>query len=372
MGSILVTGGTGYLGSFTTLALLQAGYKVVAIDNLHNSCSESLNRIELICGKRPEFYELDITDEAALDGVFSEHSDIEGVIHFAALKSVGESSEIPLNYYHVNIYGTIVLLRCMARHNVTNLVFSSSATVYGDATRFPDMIPIPEDCPREPENPYGRTKHVVELLIKDHFEAQARQAKRRACDRNGKQWNAALLRYFNPCGAHPSGIMGEDPRGGSLNLIPVLGHVAVGKLEKLSVFGDDYDSIDGTMIRDYIHVLDLADGHLAALKYLQVAQPGVRAWNLGSGTGTTVYQMLKAFSRAAGRDIPYQVVGRRAGDVLNLTARASRATDELQWTTRLTLEDACADFWRWISNNPKGYDQDPPAILVKRVQSGAA
>jgi len=228
--------GTGYIGSFTALALIEAGYKVVIVDNLRNSSHEVINRIELICGKRPPFYDVDVTDEAALDKVFSEHPEIDNVIHFAALKAVGESGEIPLEYYRVNVYGSLCLLRSMVKHNVTNIVFSSSATVYGDATRFPNMIPIPEHCPIGPTNTYGRTKQTVENMITDLINAKRRKAEKEG--KSGDQWNAALLRYFNPAGSHPSGIMGEDPQGVPYNLLPLLAQVAVGKREKLLVFGD--------------------------------------------------------------------------------------------------------------------------------------
>ncbi|EGO59355.1 hypothetical protein NEUTE1DRAFT_128768 [Neurospora tetrasperma FGSC 2508] len=370
VGTVLVTGGTGYIGSFTTLALLDNGYDVVIVDSLLNSSKAALDRIELICGKRPTFYQVDITDEAGLDDVFSKHPDIDSVIHFAALKAVGESGEIPLEYYRVNVGGSITLLRSMAKHNVSNIVFSSSATVYGDATRIPGMIPIPENCPIGPTNTYGHTKVMIETVITDHIEAERRKAKK--AGKPFEQWNGALLRYFNPCGAHPSGIMGEDPQGVPYNLLPLLGKVATGERDKLLVFGDDYASKDGTAIRDYIHVLDLASGHLAALNYLREKKPGVKAWNLGSGRGSTVFEMIKAFSKVVGRDLPYQVVDRRLGDVLDLTANPALANEELQWKTKLTLEDACADLWRWVENNPKGYRQDPPAELLEKLKASKA
>ncbi|KAL1303562.1 hypothetical protein AAFC00_006931 [Neodothiora populina] len=362
-GSVLVTGGTGYIGSFTALALLQADYNVVIVDNLYNSSEEVVNRIETICGKRPGYYNVDVTDEAGLDKVFEAHPDIDSVIHFAALKAVGESGEKPLEYFRVNVGGSISLLSSMSRHNVTNIVFSSSATVYGDATRFEGMIPIPEHCPTGPTNPYGDTKLTVETLITDHINAQRNNAKKEG--KTGEQWNGALLRYFNPAGSHPSGIMGEDPLGVPYNLLPLLAQVAVGKREKLFVYGDDYDSKDGTAIRDYIHVLDLADGHLAALNYLREKKPGVREWNLGTGRGSTVYDMIKAFEHAVGHKLAYEVVGRRAGDVLNLTANPARANSEFGWETKHTLEDACEDLWRWTKNNPQGYRQDPPKEFVE-------
>ncbi|KAG0132952.1 hypothetical protein HOY82DRAFT_557098 [Tuber indicum] len=350
-GTVLVTGGTGYIGSFTTLELLVAGYEVIVIDNLYNSSEESLNRIERICGKRPIFYKADVTDQEALDKIFKDHPDIDSVIHFAALKSVGESTEIPVEYYRVNVGGTISLLRSMEANGVKNIVFSSSATVYGDATRYPNMIPIPETCPIGPTNPYGRTKMMIEMVIEDHVESHP-------------GWNAALLRYFNPAGAHPSGIMGEDPQGVPYNLLPLLGQVAVGRREKLKVFGTDYASHDGTAIRDYIHVVDLAKGHIAALNKLRKDKPGCRAWNLGTGKGSTVFEMIKAFSKAVGRDLPYEVVPRRKGDVLDLTAVPTRANEELGWKAEMTLEQACEDLWKWVSNNPQGYRQMPPQMLL--------
>ncbi|KAK3955841.1 hypothetical protein QBC32DRAFT_332759 [Pseudoneurospora amorphoporcata] len=370
VGTVLVTGGTGYIGSFTTLALLDNGYDVIIVDSLLNSSQAAVDRIELICGKRPTFYQVDITDEAGLDNVFSKHPEIDSVIHFAALKAVGESGEIPLEYYRVNVGGSITLLRSMAKHNVPNIVFSSSATVYGDATRVPGMIPIPENCPIGPTNTYGHTKVMIETVISDHIEAERRKAKK--AGKPFEQWNGALLRYFNPCGAHPSGIMGEDPQGVPYNLLPLLGKVATGEREKLLVFGDDYASKDGTAIRDYIHVLDLASGHLAALNYLREKKPGVKAWNLGSGRGSTVLEMIKAFSKVVGRDLPYQVVERRHGDVLDLTANPALANEELKWKTKLTLEDACADLWRWVENNPKGYRQHPPAELLEKLKASKA
>ncbi|KAL8719279.1 MAG: hypothetical protein Q9225_003709 [Loekoesia sp. 1 TL-2023] len=388
VGSVLITGGTGYIGSFTALALLEADYKVVLFDNLYNSSEEALNRIELICGKRPYFYNVDVRDEAAIDKVFDDHPDIDSVIHFAALKAVGESGEIPLEYYRTNVYGTICLLSSMTKHNVSNIVFSSSATVYGDATRFPNMIPIPEHCPIGPTSTYGRTKSIVESIITDHVQAERNKLKKQG--KPFDHWNAANLRYFNPAGSHPSGVMGEDPQGVPYNLLPLLAQVAIGKREKLLVFGDgrtavshvgfpygtrlltpltvDYASSDGTAIRDYIHILDLAAGHLVALNYLRDHHPGVRAWNLGTGKGSTVFHMIKAFSAVVGRDLPYQVAGRREGDVLDLTANPQRANEELGWKAERTLEDACADLWRWTEKNPLGYRQSPPKELLEELE----
>ncbi|KAI0860761.1 hypothetical protein F4860DRAFT_524909 [Xylaria cubensis] len=372
-GTILVTGGTGYIGSFTSLALLEAGYDVVIVDNLYNSSEVALDRIELICGKRPAFHKVDLTNEPELDKVFAAHPDIDSVIHFAALKAssaVGESAEIPLEYYRVNVGGTISLLSSMKKHDVTNIVFSSSATVYGDATRFENMIPIPEHCPIGPTNTYGRTKSTVESIIEDFISAERQNAKK--AGKPFEQWNGANLRYFNPCGAHPSGIMGEDPQGVPYNLLPLLGKVATGERPKLLVFGDDYPSRDGTAIRDYIHVVDLARGHLVALNNLREHKPGVKAWNLGSGRGSTVFEMIKAFSAVVGRDLPYEVVPRRQGDVLDLTANPTRANKELNWKTELTMEKACDDLWRWVSNNPKGYRQQPPAELLDALKAKAS
>lgn len=373
VGSVLVTGGTGYIGSFTALALLDADYKVVIVDNLYNSSAEVINRIELICGKRPAFYQCDVTDEAALDKVFEENPDIDNVIHFAALKAVGESGEIPLTYYRVNVGGSIALLTSMVKHNVNNIVFSSSATVYGDATRVPNMIPIPEHCPIGPTNVYGRTKSTIEGAITDTIEAERNNARKAGkSEQEINKWNAALLRYFNPAGAHPSGIMGENPLGVPYNLLPLLAQVAIGKRDKLLVFGDDYASKDGTAIRDYIHVLDLARGHLQALNYLREQKPGVKAWNLGTGKGSTVIEMIKAFSKVVGRDLPYEVAPRRQGDVLDLTANPSLANKELDWKTEYTLEDACADLWKWTENNPEGYSQQPPKEFVEALKNKKA
>lgn len=387
--------GTGYIGSFTALTLLQNDYNVVVVDSLYNSSEVALDRIELISGRRPAFHKVDVTDEAALDAVFATHPAIDSVIHFAALKAVGESAAIPLEYYRVNVTGSITLLRVMARHDVSNIVFSSSATVYGDVTRFPNMIPIPETCPIGPTNTYGRTKSMIEAVITDFIDAQRNN--RKAAGEPFEAWNGALLRYFNPGGAHPTGLMGEDPQGVPYNLLPLLGKVATGDRNKLLVFGDgrfppppllplplspspplpscspltpppDYASRDGTAIRDYIHVVDLARGHLSALKYLRENKPGLRAWNLGSGRGSTVFEIIKAFNSAVGREMPYEVVARRRGDVLDLTADASLANKELDWKTELTMEDACNDLWRWVKNNPKGYRQDPPAELLAALK----
>jgi len=280
---------------------------------------------------------------------------------------VGESGEKPLDYYNVNVYGSLCLLRSMKKHHVTNVVFSSSATVYGDATRFENMIPIPEECPLGPTNPYGSTKFTVEMMITDHINAERYNAK--TAGKNEQEFNGALLRYFNPAGSHPSGIMGEDPQGVPYNLLPLLAQVAVGKREKLLVFGDDYSSKDGTAIRDYIHILDLAQGHLIALNHLRDHHPGVRAWNLGTGKGSTVFEMIKAFETAVGRKLPYEVAPRRQGDVLDLTANPTRANNELGWKAKHTLEEACVDLWRWTENNPQGYRQQPPKEFLEKLKA---
>ncbi|CAK7245401.1 MAG: UDP-glucose-4-epimerase [Sporothrix thermara] len=361
--------GTGYIGSFTALALLQNDYDVVIVDNLYNSSEVAVDRIELICGRRPAFHKVDVTDEAALDAVFAAHPAIDSVIHFAALKAVGESGEIPLEYFRVNVGGSITLLRVMQKHGVATIVFSSSATVYGDATRFPNMIPIPETCPTGPTNTYGRTKLMIEQVITDQITAQRNNAKKAGkSEDEQRRWNGALLRYFNPAGAHPSGLMGEDPQGVPYNLLPLLGKVATGDRDKLLVFGNDYASRDGTAIRDYIHIQDLARGHLSALKYLREHKPGLKTWNLGSGRGSTVFEIIKAFNASVGRELPYEVVPRREGDVLDLTANPALANKELEWKTELTMEDACNDLWRWVENNPKGYRQDPPTKLLEQLK----
>lgn len=341
---VLVTGGTGYIGSHTVLELIQAGYEVVVADNFYNSSLESINRIERLSGVRPVCHMADVCDYTALDAVFRKHPNIDTVIHFAALKAVGESAVIPLEYYRVNIGGTITLLRVMQAYNVTKLVFSSSATVYGDASIHKDMIPIPEECPINPNNPYGRTKAAIEGIIQDHLRANP-------------GWKAALLRYFNPAGAHPSGLLGEDPLGVPNNLLPFAAQVAVGRRPFLNIFGNDYASKDGTPIRDYIHVCDLATAHTVACKKLEDdGFSGCRAWNIGSGQGSTVLEVVECFNRSAGREIPCKVVARRAGDVLNLTAKVDRAEKELGFRCRYGLQDACDDTWRFIKRNPKGMD----------------
>lgn len=341
---ILVTGGAGYIGSHTVIELLQNGYNVIIIDNLCNSSYDAVARIEFIARKRVKFIELDLRDTIELSRVFGKYK-MKGVIHFAALKAVGESTKIPLEYYANNVGGTISLLEVMKKHDVKTFVFSSSATVYGDATRFENMIPIPENCPNDPTNPYGKTKYQIETILRDIYSADL-------------TWRTAILRYFNPIGAHPSGLIGEDPLGIPNNLLPFIAQVAIGRRDKLYVFGNDYDSHDGTPIRDYIHVVDLAKGHIAALNHLNSLPEDeglLREWNLGTGKGSTVFDVYNAFCDAIGRKLPFEIVERRAGDVLNLTANPKRANEELKWKALLSINDACADLWRWTSKNPSGF-----------------
>jgi UDP-glucose 4-epimerase len=335
--NILVTGGAGYIGSHTCLELLEAGDKVVVLDNLSNSSLKGLQRVEELTGKKIEFHEADLLDLDGVRKVFSAHSEIEAVIHFAGLKAVGESVEQPQRYYENNIIGTLNLCRVMAEHDVKNIVFSSSATVYGD----PATVPILEDFPLSCTNPYGRTKLMVEDILSDLHVADS-------------EWNVALLRYFNPVGAHKSGRIGEDPSGIPNNLMPYISQVAVGALSELSVFGDDYATPDGTGVRDYIHVVDLALGHLAALKKLK-SQPGVVIYNLGTGNGYSVLDMVKAFEKASARKVAYKIVARRAGDIAQCYANPALAAEELGWQAIRGLEEMCEDTWRWQSENPNGF-----------------
>lgn len=337
MKTILVTGGTGYIGSHTVVELLNAGYDVIIIDNLCNSKIKVLERIEIMTNLRPVFHKVDLLDMEALKQVFNAHS-LDAVIHFAGLKAVGESTRIPLQYYNNNLVGTLNLCRLMHEHNVKNLVFSSSATVYGD----PHTVPIAENFPLSATNPYGRTKLMIEEILRDIY----------ASDRN---WNIALLRYFNPVGAHESGLIGEDPNGVPNNLMPYIAQVAVGKLKKLAVFGNNYPTIDGTGVRDYIHVVDLARGHLRALEKL-ADNIGIEAFNLGTGHGFSVLQMIEAFRIASGRKIPYEIVNRREGDIAECFADPQKAYVELGWQSCKSIDDMCADTWRWQSNNPNGYE----------------
>jgi len=336
MTEILVTGGAGYIGSHTVLLLQEAGYEVVVVDNLVNSSEESLRRVSKITGKPYTFYHADICDADALDSIFTQH-EIDSVILFAGLKAVGESVEQPLRYYQNNVGGTVSLCQVMAKHNVKSIVFSSSATVYGDEA----PIPYVEKFQPKAINPYGRTKLFVEEQLKDLFNSDP-------------EWSVSLLRYFNPVGAHPSGLIGEDPKGIPNNLMPFVSQVAVGKRDKLSVFGGDYETADGTCIRDYIHVMDLARGHVDALCRLST-RPGVHVFNLGSGEGTSVLELVNAFVKANGINIPYEVVERRSGDLPEFYADSSKAKKELGWETQLSIQDMCRDTWNWQSQNPNGY-----------------
>ena len=336
--SILVTGGTGYIGSHTVVELINAGYDAVIVDNLSNSKPEVLNRIEKITGKRPGFYNIDIRDKEGLKKVFSENPDIEACIHFAGLKAVGESVSMPLEYYNNNIYGTLCLLETMREAGVKNIVFSSSATVYGD----PAFVPITEECPKGScTNPYGWTKSMLEQILSDLTVAD-------------KSWNVILLRYFNPIGAHKSGTMGEDPSGIPNNLMPYITQVAVGKRDHLNVFGNDYPTHDGTGVRDYIHVVDLATGHVKALDKIK-ENCGLKIYNLGTGHGYSVLDIVKAFEKASGVKIPYEITARRPGDIATCYADASKAGKELGWEAQYGIEEMCADSWRWQKNNPEGY-----------------
>ncbi|MCR4624998.1 MAG: UDP-glucose 4-epimerase GalE [Lachnospiraceae bacterium] len=336
--SILVTGGTGYIGSHTVVELINAGYDAVIVDNLSNSKPEVLNRIEKITGKRPGFYNIDIRDKEGLKRVFSENPDIEACIHFAGLKAVGESVSMPLEYYNNNIYGTLCLLETMREAGVKNIVFSSSATVYGD----PAFVPITEECPKGScTNPYGWTKSMLEQILSDLTVAD-------------KSWNVILLRYFNPIGAHKSGTMGEDPSGIPNNLMPYITQVAVGKRDHLNVFGNDYPTHDGTGVRDYIHVVDLATGHVKALDKIK-ENCGLKIYNLGTGHGYSVLDIVKAFEKASGVKIPYEITARRPGDIATCYADASKAGKELGWEAQYGIEEMCADSWRWQKNNPEGY-----------------
>ena len=337
--SILVTGGAGYIGSHTVLELLEAGYDVVAADNLCNASRESLRRVEELTGKQVRFYETDLRDRPALEALFARESVTE-VIHFAGLKAVGESVEKPLEYYDNNLTGTMVLLETMRAHGVKSLIFSSSATVYGD----PASVPIREEFPLSATNPYGRTKLMIEEILRDLAAADP-------------EWRIVLLRYFNPVGAHPSGRIGEDPKGIPNNLTPYITQVAIGRLPALTVFGDDYDTPDGTGVRDYIHVVDLARGHVAALRYLEQAPGGAEAFNLGTGKGYSVLEVLHAFEKAVGKTIPYRIAGRRAGDIPVCYADPEKAAQVLGWRAEKGIDEMCADAWRWQTQNPDGYPE---------------
>lgn len=333
---ILVTGGAGYIGSHTCIELLNNDYEVVVVDNLCNSSKESLKRVKKITGKELLFYQDDVLDESALVKIFTEQN-IDAVIHFAGLKAVGESVEKPLEYYQTNLTGTLVLFKVMRDFNVKNFVFSSSATVYGD----PHTVPITEDFPLSATNPYGRSKLIIEEISRDLFVAD-------------NEWNIALLRYFNPVGAHKSGLIGEDPNGIPSNLMPYISQVAIGKREKLSVYGDDYKTPDGTGVRDYIHVVDLAIGHIKALEKLN-SKPGLVIYNLGTGQGYSVLEMLNSMEKASGQTIPYQIVARRAGDIGTCYADPGFAEQEIGWKAERNLDMMAEDTWRWQQNNPQGF-----------------
>ncbi|HFI0014172.1 TPA: UDP-glucose 4-epimerase GalE [Streptococcus suis] len=334
--SILVTGGAGYIGSHTVVELIKLGKEVVIVDNLSNSSILVLDRIEEITGKRPTFYELDVADKEALRSVFEKES-IEAAIHFAGYKAVGESVEKPVMYYENNIMSTLALVEVMAEFGVKKIVFSSSATVYG----LNNPSPLVENMPTSATNPYGYTKVMLEQILRD-------------LEVSDKEWSVALLRYFNPIGAHESGLIGEDPAGIPNNLMPFIAQVAVGKRAELSVFGNDYDTVDGTGVRDYIHVVDLALGHIKALEKISDTT-GVYTYNLGSGQGTSVLELVQAFEKVNGVPVPYKIVDRRPGDVATCYANADKALAELNWKTEKTIEDMCRDTWNWQSKNPNGY-----------------
>ena len=335
---ILVTGGAGYIGSHTCIELLNAGYEIVVLDNLDNSCEKSLDVVKKITGKDFPFYEVDLLDYEATNQVFEEHK-FDSVIHFAGLKAVGESTKIPIRYYHNNITGTLNLVDIMQKHDVYNLVFSSSATVYG----MPKTVPITEDFPTSTTNPYGSTKLMIENILKDVYASN-------------DKWSITLLRYFNPIGAHKSGELGEDPKGIPNNLLPYVAQVAVGKLEYIHVFGNDYDTHDGTGVRDYIHVVDLALGHLQAIKH-RTNVSGVHTYNLGTGNGYSVLDVIKAFEKACGKELPYKIEERRPGDIAECFANPAKAKAELNWTATREITEMCEDAWRWQSNNPNGFEK---------------
>ncbi len=336
--AILVTGGAGYIGSHTVIELQNAGLEVVVVDNLSNSSRESLRRVEKITGKSVTFYEADVLDKDALNLIFEKES-IDSCIHFAGLKAVGESVAKPWEYYYNNISGTLVLLDVMRKHNVKNIIFSSSATVYG----APAFVPITEECPKgEITNPYGQTKGMLEQVLVDIQKADP-------------EWNVIILRYFNPIGAHESGTIGENPNGTPNNLMPYITQVAVGKLEKLGIFGDDYDTADGTGVRDYIHVVDLAVGHVKALNQIE-KKAGLKIYNLGTGHGYSVLDIVHNFEEASGVKVPYEIKPRRAGDIASCYADPAKAFNELGWKAERGIREMCEDSWRWQSSNPDGYE----------------
>lgn len=336
--AILVSGGAGYIGSHTCVELLNAGYEVVVFDNLYNASKESLKRVEEITGKQVKFYDADMRDREAMEEIFSAEK-IDSVIHFAGLKAVGESVQKPLEYYENNINGTLVLLDVMRKHGVKNFVFSSSATVYGD----PAVIPITEECPKgQCTNPYGWTKSMLEQILTD-------------LQKSDPEWNVILLRYFNPIGAHKSGLIGEDPAGIPNNLLPYVTQVAIGRLKCVGVFGNDYDTPDGTGVRDYIHVVDLAVGHVKAIQKIEKMEGAVEVYNLGTGKGYSVLDVIHNFSKACGKEIPYEIKPRRAGDIATCYADPAKAYKELGWKAEYGIAEMCEDSWRWQSMNPQGY-----------------
>ena len=340
--SVLVSGGAGYIGSHTVLALLERGYEVVVFDNLSNSCEESLKRVEKITGKKVKFYEADMCDAAAMDRIFEENPEITSVIHFAGLKAVAVSVSQPIEYYKNNIGGTLTLVEAMRAHGVKNIIFSSSATVYGEAAE----IPTTENCPKGIcTSPYGWTKSMIEQILTDVHTADP-------------SWNVILLRYYNPVGAHKSGLIGEDPQGVPNNLTPYIAQVAVGRRPHLNVNGNDYNTPDGTGVRDYIHVVDLAEGHIKALEKIVSLGGEVKIYNLGTGKGSSVFDVLHAYERACGRKLPYVIAPRRPGDCDISLADPSRAERELGWKAKLTLDDMCRDSWNWQSKNPYGYKNE--------------
>lgn len=336
---ILVTGGAGFIGSHVCVELIAAGFTPVVLDNLCNSKPEALKRLAIIAGSAPVFYEVDINDKDALRKVFAQHS-FAAVMHFAGLKAVGESGQIPLKYYRYNVVGTLTLAEVMEEFKVWKLIFSSSATVYGD----PASVPIDENFATSATNPYGRSKLIVEQILQDMAAAP------------DSQWNISLLRYFNPIGAHESGMIGEDPAGIPNNLLPYVAQVAIGKLPQLSIFGNDYNTVDGTGVRDYIHVVDLARGHVAALQGLEKVGEGCRAYNLGTGCGYSVLQIVEAFEHASGREVPYKVSPRRPGDIASCYADPTKAKTELDWSAEYDLQRMMTDAWRWQKQNPNGYE----------------
>ena len=337
--SILVSGGAGYIGSHTVLALLEKGYDVVVFDNYANSCPESIRRVEELTGKKVKLYEADMMDEKSIERIFDENPDITALIHFAGLKAVGESVQKPIEYYENNIGGTLNLLKVMRAHNVKNIIFSSSATVYGT----PEKVPISEDAPKGVcTNPYGWTKSMIEQILTDVHTSD-------------NDWKVVLLRYFNPIGAHPSGRIGEDPQGIPNHLVPYIAQVAVGRREQVNVFGNDYKTHDGTGVRDYIHVCDLADGHVKALEKLEKSSGGVQIYNLGTGIGYSVLDVIKAYEKACGKTLKYAICPRRAGDIDENYSNPTKALNELGWKAKYGIDDMCRDSWNWQRNNPFGY-----------------